>query len=107
MGRRKNDGLGRLGGRSLGTPNRISACLREWLAALIDENREQIKKDLTTLEPKERLAVLEKFISYILPKAKEEGDTHTDDNVWSDMWAAVDEINSRNQEEYDKVKKNF
>ena len=42
--------------------------MREWLSLLIDENREQIKKDLATLEPKDRLQILEKFMQYTVPK---------------------------------------
>lgn len=56
------------GGRQKGTPNKVTANAREWLGKLIDENRAQIKRDLKALEPKERLLVLEKFMSYAIPK---------------------------------------
>ena len=55
-------------GRPKGTPNKVTQGVREWLAKLIDENREQIRKDIEALEPKERLQVLEKFMQYTLPK---------------------------------------
>ena len=47
MARQKNDGRGRLGGRAVGTPNKVSGTLKEWLTSLIDKNRKQIEKDLT------------------------------------------------------------
>lgn len=68
MARQKNDGKGRLGGRSKGTPNKVTATAKEWLAALIDKNRRQIERDLKQLEPKERLQILEKLMQYVIPK---------------------------------------
>lgn len=68
MARQKNDGKGRLGGRSKGTPNRVTATAKEWLTALIDKNRRQIERDLKQLEPKERLHILEKLMQYVIPK---------------------------------------
>ena len=52
-------------GRPKGSPNKTTQSVREWL---IDDNREQIRKDLAALEPKERLQVLEKFMQYTVPK---------------------------------------
>lgn len=68
MARHKNDGKGRLGGRQKGTPNKVTASVKEWLSALIDKNRKQIERDLKTLEPKERLQMLEKLMQYVVPK---------------------------------------
>ena len=66
--RTKGDGRGRLVGRKKGTPNKVTSSLREWVNALIDSNREQIESDLKELEPKDRLMVLERLLSYVLPK---------------------------------------
>lgn len=63
-------GTPKTGGRQKGTPNKVTSSVKEWLTELIDENRDQITKDLKALEPRERLAMLEKFMSYIIPKAK-------------------------------------
>lgn len=56
------------GGRVKGTPNKITTTAREWLASLIDDNRQQIEHDIKQLEPKERLCVLEKLMQYVIPK---------------------------------------
>ena len=55
-------------GRPKGSPNKVTASMRSWLAELIDENRTQIVKDLAALEPKDRLTILERFMQYTLPK---------------------------------------
>lgn len=68
MPRKKNDGLGRLGGRAKGTPNKVTATVKEWLIALIDKNRRQVERDLKALEPKERLQMIEKLMQYVVPK---------------------------------------
>lgn len=73
------------GGRKKGTPNKNTQPLRDWFLSLIDENRTQIKKDLQTLEPKERLQWIEKILPYVLPKVvnavEVEGAAYTRDNI--------------------------
>lgn len=68
MGRTKNDGRGKTGGRAKGTPNKITSTLKEFISGVIDDNREQILKDLKMLEPKERLMILERLMGYVIPK---------------------------------------
>lgn len=55
-------------GRPKGTPNKITGSVRQWLAEVINKNRRQIIKDLKTLEPRERLTMLEKLMQYVIPK---------------------------------------
>lgn len=55
-------------GRPKGSLNRATAISREWLNMILDKNRRQIEKDLKALDPKDRLAILEKFMSYTIPK---------------------------------------
>ena len=61
-------GYPKSGGRAKGTPNRATAELRQWLAKLIKRNRAQIVSDLATIEPRERLIMLEKLMQYVVPK---------------------------------------
>jgi hypothetical protein len=68
MGRKKNDGRGRLGGRVKGTPNKVTATLKEFIKNLIDNNRAQIIDDLRALQPYQRLLFIERLIGYVLPK---------------------------------------
>ena len=55
-------------GRPAGKPNRITSDVKNWLAGLIDKNRKQMERDLKLLEPKERLLILEKLMTYVVPK---------------------------------------
>lgn len=55
-------------GRPRGVPNRTTRTAREWLVGLIDKNRVQIEKDLKKLNSKDRLIILEKLMSYTIPK---------------------------------------
>lgn len=70
MARQKNDGRGRLGGRTKGTPNKVTTSLREFLVDIIDQNRDNIAKDLARLEdfPAQRLAIMERLMAYVIPK---------------------------------------
>lgn len=64
----RTKGTPKTGGRKAGTPNRVTGTLKEFVSNLIDQNREQIEKDLKALKPKDRLLVIERFMQYALPK---------------------------------------
>lgn len=68
MARPKNDGKGRIGGRAKGTPNKATKSMREWLIKLLSKSRKQIEQDLQALDPKDRIAMLERLMQYVLPK---------------------------------------
>ena len=68
MARQKNDGKGRIGGRAKGTPNKVTASLKEFIKNLIDNNRSQIIADMKELEPYPRLLFIERLIGYVLPR---------------------------------------
>lgn len=68
MPRKKNDGRGRLGGRSKGTPNKSTSDLRKWLSEVLNENRNQFEKDLKILTPEDRIRTLSGLFNYIIPK---------------------------------------
>lgn len=55
-------------GRPKGVKNKVTTELKTWVQQLIDNNRDILEKDLKTLEPKERWAVIEKLMSYTIPK---------------------------------------
>ena len=72
-------------GRPKGTPNKVTTTIRNWIVELINDNREQIQKDLKALDPKDRLSFIEKLLPYILPKVERddevEGAAYTKDDV--------------------------
>lgn len=55
-------------GRPKGTPNKITADLREFVGQLLSDNLEQFNTDFQQLEAKDRLIIMEKLLSYVLPK---------------------------------------
>lgn len=58
------------GGRVAGTPNKASSAVRWAIANMLDGyfNSETFVKDMAELEPKDRVAAMEKFAAYISPK---------------------------------------
>ena len=65
-GRKK--GTEKTGGRKKGTPNRISGTVKEWIASIIDTNRNKFEEDLELLEPGERVRVISNLLQYVTPK---------------------------------------
>jgi hypothetical protein len=55
------------GGRPKGTPNRITAELRDWISSFIHDNKEQIQEDFNSLSPRDRVVLFEKLLKYALP----------------------------------------
>lgn len=58
------------GGRQLGTPNKTTGVVRSAIAKMLDDyfNSDTFAKDIAELEPKDRVAAMEKFAAYVSPK---------------------------------------
>lgn len=72
------------GGRTAGTPNKITTDIKSRIAALIDQQFDAIIDDLSALEPKDRVATYLKFLEYVVPKQREQKidlSTLTDEQV--------------------------
>jgi hypothetical protein len=54
-------------GRPRVAQNKTTIDLRQWINKFIDDNREQIKKDWKSLEPRDRIILFEKLLKYSLP----------------------------------------
>lgn len=88
-------------GRPKGTPNKVTTKLKQFIADLIDKNREQILKDIASLEPRDRLNVWLKLLEYTIPKAttgEEQKDT------FNSIQATIDQLNQLGHEEKGKEK---
>lgn len=64
----KKKGDPKTGGRKKHTPNRVTCETRIWVQGLIDQNRETLEADLKALEPMQKWQVVEKLLSYCVPK---------------------------------------
>ncbi len=56
------------GGRTKGTPNKITNHLRNKLKAIIDNELLELPKMLNQIDPKERIELLIKLMPYVCPK---------------------------------------
>jgi len=54
-------------GRKKGTPNKLTADLRQRINEVLENNWQNIEADIKALEPKDRLMFIEKLLKYTLP----------------------------------------
>lgn len=66
MGRTK--GTEKTGGRKKGTPNKVCTSLKDWIRELITNNKAQFEEDIANVNPEYRLKILERLISYVVPR---------------------------------------
>ena len=57
-----------MGGRAKGTPNKVSAELKDWLASILHNGRERFESDIESLDSSERVRVYMSLLNYVLPK---------------------------------------
>ena len=58
------------GGRTAGTPNRVTTAVRQVITAAVDGyyHSQQFIDDIRALDPKDRVAVFERLSAYVIPK---------------------------------------
>ena len=65
----KPKGSPKVGGREKGTPNKVTASIREKFEQLLDGyGIDQMVKDLRSLSPKDRMTIISGLAEYIVPK---------------------------------------
>ncbi len=74
------------GGRQKGTQNKVSGTIKEMISLSIRKELESLPTLLKKLEPKERIEVMIKLMSYLVPKANSDKDDPllpVKNNQWS------------------------
>ena len=57
-------------GRKAGTPNKATTEIKEAFQMLLEDNLEQLRVDISSLEPKERVKFMLELATFIIPKMK-------------------------------------
>lgn len=56
------------GGRQKGTPNKVTADLRQWINDILTDGREQFVSNMEKLPPEEYVRAFSSLLNYVLPK---------------------------------------
>lgn len=57
-------------GRVKGTPNKVTAKVKDAISTLIEDSLDGLKEDLQQLTPKDRLNVVTGLLRYVIPSLK-------------------------------------
>lgn len=66
----KKGQTGNPNGRPKGTPNKTNKELREAINLIVSKNIHKLDADIKSLEPKDRLAFIEKLLKYVIPQVQ-------------------------------------
>ena len=55
-------------GRPAGTPNKATTATKDWIVALIEENKELIRADLKSMDSTSRVRAVFSLLNFITPK---------------------------------------
>lgn len=56
------------GGRKAGTPNKITAELRERIKVFLESHFDIIEKDFMALDPERQIVLFERYLKFVLPQ---------------------------------------
>ena len=58
-------------GRPVGTPNKVTTELRDRIKLFLEKSWSTVQRDFKELDPKDRIAIYEKMLKYVVPVQKE------------------------------------
>ena len=67
----RTKGVPKTGGRTKGTPNKVTKDVRQLLSDIVESNISNIENDLKKLSSKERLQIITGLLPYVVPKKTE------------------------------------
>ena len=72
----------KFGGRTKGTPNRLTKELRTLLKDILYDELDKTQEYLEQIEPKERLEIIIKLMPYVFPKVQNTSHTTNEPLDW-------------------------
>ena len=55
-------------GRPAGTPNKVTSATKDWILAIIEENKERIRADLENMDSETRVKAVFSLLNFVTPK---------------------------------------
>lgn len=55
-------------GRPAGTPNKVTSATKDWILAIIEENKERIRADLENMDSETRVRAVFSLLNFVTPK---------------------------------------
>jgi len=86
----REKGQPKTGGRQKGTPNKTTSELRKLIFDIVTENTDTLRDDIQSLEPKERLAMVERLLPYVLSKRQENSSKMYSIDFTEEEWTEFD-----------------
>ncbi len=79
MGQKKGQ-TGNPNGRPKGTPNKVTAEMKEKIQLFVESNFETIQKDFDNVDAKDRLIIFERLLKYVIPTKIEQENVKPDES---------------------------
>ncbi len=55
-------------GRPAGTPNKVTSATKDWILAIIEENKDKIRDDLKSMDSETRVKAVFSLLNFVTPK---------------------------------------
>mgnify|MGYP006910585223 CR=1 FL=1 len=76
----KKGQTGNPSGRPKGTPNKVTAEMKEKIQLFVESNFETIQKDFDNVDAKDRLIIFERLLKYVIPTKIEQENVKPDES---------------------------
>ena len=64
----RKKGTAKTGGRKVGTPNKVTAELRDRMKAFLEGHFDVIEKEFRALTPERQIVLFERYLKFVLPQ---------------------------------------
>jgi len=92
-------------GRPKGKPNKVTKALKDRIQIFLEKSWPTVEKDFKNLDPKDRIALYERMLKYVIPTQKESSVSVDIDGINKDQPLFVEIIKSASDEELQAIYK--